>query len=459
MRKLLNRDNLHCYQERCVQHILNNEGCGLFLDMGLGKTITTLTAIDELMYDRFEINRVLVIAPKKVAEDTWMGEAQNWEHVQHLRLSLVLGTETERKQALWQKADIYVINRENVSWLVSYYGKSFPFDMVVVDELSSFKNPKSQRFKSLKKVRPKVKRVVGLTGTPSPNGLIDLWSQIYLLDMGERLGKTVGEYRSKYFHAGRSKGHIVYEYRLNKDCDDAIYGKIADICISMKAEDYLEMPDKIIRDVPVYLPRNVQKKYNDFEREQVLQLVNAEITAVNAAALTTKLLQYAGGAIYDEDRNVHCVHNEKLDVLEELVESLNGKPVLIFYTYKHELSRIKERLKGYSPRELNESKDIADWNAGEIKVLLAHPASAGHGLNLQKGGHYIIWYSTPWSLELYLQANARLYRQGQTKPVMIYRLVAKRTHDIRVIRALNKKNTGQEELMAATKALINKYAA
>lgn len=457
MEKLLNRENLHNYQKQAIQHILDHSGCALFLDLGLGKTITTLTAIDELMYDRFEIRKVLVIAPKRVAEDTWIREAEQWEHVKHLKLSLVLGSEKERKQALWEKADIYVVNRENVAWIVSYYGKSFPFDMVVIDELSSFKNHQSQRFKSLKKVRPQIKRVVGLTGTPSPNGLIDLWSQMYLLDMGERLGKTIGMYRRDYFHAGRSKGHIVYEYKLNKGSDDVIYEKISDICLSMKSEDYLELPEKVIRDVSVQLSSKVQKMYNDFEEEQVLQLLDTEITAVNAAALTTKLLQYAGGAIYDEDRGVHEVHDAKLEALEELVESINGSPVLIFYTYKHELSRIKKRLKTLKPRELKDPKDIEEWNAGKIQVLLAHPASAGHGLNLQRGGHNIVWYSTPWSLELYLQANARLYRQGQTKPVMIFRLVAKKTHDTRVIGALKRKNTGQEALMEATKALINKY--
>lgn len=457
MGKLLNRENLHDYQKRCVQHILDHEGCGLLLDMGLGKTISTLTAVEELMYDRFEIQKVLIIAPKKVAEVTWTGEIEKWEHVKHLKLSLVLGLEKERKQALWQKADIYVINRENVAWLVSYYGKSFPFDMVVIDELSSFKNQNSIRFKSLKKVRPKIKRVVGLTGTPSPNGLIDLWSQMYLLDMGERLGKTIGMYRNQYFHAGRSEGHIVYEYELNKGCDDIIYEKISDICISMKAEDYLELPEKVIRDVSIQLPSKVQKMYDDFEQEQVLQLLDTEITAVNAAALTIKLLQYAGGAIYDEEQEVHEVHDAKLDALEELVESLNGNTVLIFYTYKHELSRIKKRLKSLNPRELKDSKDIEEWNAGKIQVILAHPASAGHGLNLQKGGRNIVWFSTPWSLELYQQANARLYRQGQDKPVMIFRLVAKKTHDIRVIGALKRKSTGQEALMEATKALIDKY--
>lgn len=453
---MLNETNLHNYQLRGIDHILNNPGAGLFLDMGLGKTITTLTAIDRLMYDRFEIEKVLVIAPKRVAEDTWMNEVDQWEHVKHLKLSLVLGSAKQRKEALIRKADIYVINRENVAWLISLYGAAFPFDMVVVDELSSFKNHASQRFKALRMVRPKVKRVVGLTGTPSPNGLIDLWSQLYLLDMGERLGRTIGNYRSRYFRPGRSNGYVVYEYKANTGSEQEIYDKISDICISMKAEDYLELPDKIVRDIPVHLSAEAQQKYNDFEKEQVLQLQDSEITAVNAAALTNKLLQYASGAIYDSDRNVHHVHDEKLDMLEEIIEAANS-PVLIFYSFKHELNRIMKRLKSYKPRKLETSQDIEDWNAGKIEVLLAHPASAGHGLNLQRGGNNIVWFSTPWSLELYLQANARLHRQGQTKPVMIFRLVAYHTHDQRVIKAIESKNTGQEALMEATKALISKY--
>ena len=456
--RLLKRNDLHVYQERCIQHILNNEGCGLFLDMGLGKTIITLTAIDNLMYDKFEIEKVLVVAPKRVAKDTWMTEVQNWEHVRHLRLSLVLGTAKQRKEALWKDADIYIINRENVSWLVNYYKTFFPFDMIVIDELSSFKNPQSQRFKSLKKVRPKVKRVVGLTGTPNPNGLIDLWSQIWLLDMGERLEKTIGAYRAKYFHAGKRNGYIVYEYLLNEGCDFLIYKKISDICISMTAGDYLELPDKVVRDIPVYLSDKVQAGYYEFEKERVLEFKDDNyVTIVNAAALTTKLLQYAGGAVYDENGDYHIVHDEKLDALEETVESLNGKPVLIFYSFRHELERIKERLKSYKPRELKDSEDISDWNERRIQVLLAHPASAGYGLNLQKGGCNIIWYSITWDLELYLQANARLHRQGQTMPVMIHRLIAKHTYDTRVINAINKKDTGRTALLKAIKELINKY--
>lgn len=453
---MLSEKNLHSYQRRGVDHILDHPGAGLFLDMGLGKTITTLTAIDRLMYDSYEIGRVLVIAPKRVAEDTWMNEVKNWEHVKHLRLSLVLGTEKQRKEALQRPADIYVINRENVAWLIALYGSAFPFDMVVIDELSSFKNHASQRFEALRMVRTKVKRVVGLTGTPSPNGLIDLWSQLYLLDMGERLGRSIGSYRNRYFRPGRSNGYVVYEYKANTGSEQEIYEKISDICISMKAEDYLELPDRIVRDIPVHLSAEAQRKYDEFEKEQVLQLQDTEITAVNAAALTNKLLQYASGAVYDCDRNVHHVHDEKLDMLEEIVEAANS-PVLIFYSYKHELGRMMKRLKEYNPRQLDTGQDIEDWNDGKIQVLLAHPASAGHGLNLQKGGNNIVWFSTPWSLELYLQANARLHRQGQTRPVMIFRLVAHNTHDQRVIQAIESKNTGQEALMEATKALIDKY--
>lgn len=336
---MLSEKNLHSYQRRGVDHILDHPGAGLFLDMGLGKTITTLTAIDRLMYDSYEIGKVLVIAPKRVAEDTWMNEVRNWEHVKHLQLSLVLGTEKQRKEALHRTADIYVINRENVAWLVSMYGSAFPFDMVVIDELSSFKNHASQRFKALRMVRTKIKRVVGLTGTPSPNGLIDLWSQLYLLDMGERLGRSIGSYRNKYFRPGRSNGYVVYEYKANTGSEQEIYEKISDICISMKAEDYLELPDKIVRDIPVHLSAEAQRKYDEFEKEQVLQLQDTEITAVNAAALMNKLLQYASGAVYDADRDVHHVHDEKLDMLEEIVEAANS-PVLIFYNYKHELSRM-----------------------------------------------------------------------------------------------------------------------
>ena len=453
---MLNRNNLHDYQNRAVNHILQNEGCGLFLDMGLGKTISTLTAIDELMYDKYEVNKVLVIAPKRVAEDTWMNETANWEHVKHLSLSLVLGTAQQRLWALDRKADIYVINRENVKWLIDHYNEKFPFDMVVVDELSSFKSPASQRFKALRKVRPLVKRVVGLTGTPQPNSLLDLWSQLYLLDMGKRLGRTITRYRDEYFKPGQRNGHVVFNYLPLKGSEDEIHKLIGDICISMTAEDYLDLPEKIIRDMKISLTADEMKKYNEFEKTQVLSMQDADITAVNAATLTNKLLQYASGAIYDEDRTVHEVHTKKLEALDELVEASNS-PVLIFYNYKHEESRIMKSLKAYKPRKLETAEDIKLWNKGKIQVLLAHPASAGHGLNLQKGGNNIIWFSTPWSLELYLQANARLHRQGQGKPVIIHRIVVRGTHDERVIKAIANKSTGQESLMEATKYLINKH--
>lgn len=453
---MFSEKDLKNYQRRAVRHILEHEGAGLLLDMGMGKTISTLTAIDGLMNDKFEINKVLVIAPKKVAEDTWANEAEGWEHVKHLRMSLVVGSEKRRKEALLRKADIYVTNRENVVWLVNFYQSAFPFDMVVIDELSSFKSHSAQRFKALRMVRPKIKRVVGLTGTPSPNGLIDLWSQIYLLDMGERLGRSVGSYRATYFRPGRTNGHVVFDYKANDGSEQKIYDKISDICISMKAEDYLELPDKVVRDVKITLSSDEMRQYEEFEKVQVLQLQDAEITAINAAALTNKLLQFASGAVYDAHRNVHRTHDKKLEMLSELVEAANS-PVLVFYNYIHELNRIKETLKAYKPRELKTSQDITDWNNGKVQVLLAHPASAGHGLNLQRGGNNIIWFSTPWSLELYLQANARLHRQGQTKPVMIFRLVASGTHDERVVKAIENKNTGQEALLQAMKVLINKY--
>lgn len=453
---MLNKSNLHKYQLRAVDHIINNKYCGLFLDMGLGKTISTLTAIDYLMYDSFEVDKVLVIAPKRVAEDTWMNETSYWRHVSHLTLSLVLGTKRKREEALEVDSDIYVINRENVKWLIDYCGKDFPFDMVVIDELSSFKNPSSQRFKALRKVRPQIERIVGLTGTPQPNGLMDLWSQLYLLDMGKRLGKTITSYRREYFRPGQTVGHIVYNYIPLPNSEAFIHNIIKDICISMTADDYLELPSKVVRDVRVTLSKKEIEQYNDFEKTQVLLLTEGDVTAVNAATLTNKLIQYASGAIYDEDRNVHHIHNRKVETLVELVEAANS-PVLVFYNYKHEESRIIKALKEYNIRKLDTSDDIKDWNNGNIDVLIAHPASAGHGLNLQKGGNNIIWFSTPWSLELYLQANARLHRQGQTKPVVIHRLVTKGTHDERVIRAIKNKSTGQEALMDATKYLIDKH--
>lgn len=454
----MNESNLHGYQRAAVEHIIAHPYSGLFLDMGLGKTVSTLTAVNRLMNEYLEVAKVLVIAPKRVAEDTWTTECAKWEHLRHLRVSKVLGTERQRKAALREDADLYVINRENVVWLVAQYQGAWPFDMVIIDELSSFKSAKAARFKALRQVRPMTERVVGLTGTPAPNGLIDLWPQLYLLDMGERLEKTITAYRSKYFRPGRTNGQVVFDYKLNAGSDEMIYKKISDICISMKAKDYLSLPDLIEVPQDIHLPPAKKKQYDEFEKEQVLSLQDeGDISAVSAAALSNKLSQYANGAIYDEDKQVHELHEVKLDALEEIVEAANGQPVLVFYAFKHDAVRIMKRLKGYGAKQIDGAEDIAAWNRGEIPVMLAHPASAGHGLNLQKGGHIMVWFSLPWSLELYMQANARLHRQGQSQPVRSYKLIAKGTIDEDIAAALDKKSDKQEALMTAIKARIKKY--
>ena len=457
----MNESNLHNYQRYIVDFILKHPAAGCLVDMGLGKTVSTLTAINRLMYEDFEVGRVLVIAPKRVAEDTWSKEVDKWDHLRHLKVSKVLGTEAQRKRALAEKADIYVINRENVCWLVAYCRGSLPFDMLVIDELSSFKNPKAERFKALRLVRPSIRRVVGLTGTPAPNGLIDLWSQIYLLDQGERLEKTVTRYREKYFRPGRRNGQVVFDYKPLEGSERKIYQAISDICVSMKAEDYLELPPRLNETVEVVLPDEVKEQYDAFEETEVLKLLEGgeekALTAVNAAALSNKLLQFSGGAIYDAEKQVHEIHSAKLDALEEIVESANGQSVLIFYAFRHEASRILRRLKAYHPRELADSRDIDDWNDGKVQVLLAHPAGAGHGLNLQRGGHIVVWYGLTWSLELYQQANARLHRQGQPRPVVVYHLVSRETMDADVLRSLAGKTDAQEALMQAVKARLLKY--
>lgn len=457
----MNESNLHNYQRYTVDFILNHLASGCFLDMGCGKTVSTLTAINRLMYEDLEVSKVLVIAPKRVAEDTWTKEVEKWDHLKHLRVSKVLGTERQRKEALRKEADIYVINRENVCWLVAQYRGSLPFDMLVIDELSSFKNPKAQRFKALRLVRPQIDRVVGLTGTPAPNGLCDIWSQIYLLDQGERLEKTITRYREKYFRPGRSNGQVVFDYKILDGSEKAIYQKISDICVSMKAEDYLELPPRLDHTAEISLPDDIRARYEDFEKTEVLRLLDQDgespISAVNAAALSSKLLQFSNGAIYDADRNVHEIHDYKLEALEEIVEAANGEPVLIFYSFRHDIGRIKRKLRAYKPRELVGGKDIDDWNAGKIRVLMAHPAGAGHGLNLQKGGNIIVWYGLTWSLELYQQACARLHRQGQSRPVQIYHLLTKGTMDEDVMKAISGKADKQEALMQAVKARINKY--
>lgn len=439
----------HNYQEYAKDFIIEKEKAGLMLDMGLGKTIITLTAIDELMFDYFEISKVLVIAPLRVAESTWDSEIEKWEHLKDLKISKVLGSEKKRIEALKLPADIYIINRENVKWLVDRYVKNWPFDMVVIDELSSFKSNKSERFKALRKVRPLMKRVVGLTGTPAPNGLIDLWSQVYLLDGGERLGRTLTGYREMYFNPDKRNQHIIFTYKLKEGAEEAIYEKLSDICVSMKAKDYLNMPDRINNIISINLPTKAKKEYELLEKELLLKLEEGDIIANNAATLTNKLLQMANGAVYDENGDVREIHDKKLKALEELIEAANGKPVLIFYSYKHDENRIKGHFK--DAVVLKAKEDIEKWNNGEIGILLTHPASAGHGLNLQAGGNIIIWFGLTWSLELYMQANARLHRQGQKETVIVHHIVANGTVDEDVMKALDKKEINQEALLEAMK--------
>ncbi len=447
--------NPYKYQQYATNHIIDNPASALFLDMGLGKTVSTLTAIDDLML-LGDINKTLVIAPLRVAEDTWSTEVEKWDHLKHLRISKVLGKEKDRITALNQEADIYVINRENVEWLVNKYFNNWVFDMLVIDELSSFKSPKAQRFKALKKVRPFFKRVVGLTGTPTPNSLIDLWPQVYLLDGGKRLGKTITSYRQQYFTPGQMNGHIVYNYNLKSGADETIHSRISDICISMMAKDYLDLPERIDNRIEISLSDSIKKKYKQLEKDLVIELGENDITAANAAVLTNKLLQMANGAIYSEDKSVVEIHDEKLKALLEVIEAANGKPVLVFYSFQHDYDRITKFLnnKGYKPKKLNDSGDIKAWNEGKIDILLLHPASAGHGLNLQYGGSTIVWFGLPWSLELYQQANARLHRQGQKEVVVINHLISKGTVDEDVIKALGNKEVNQNVLLEAVKARL-----
>lgn len=462
---MLNESNLHNYQKACVQHIIANPYCGVFLDMGLGKTVSTLTAINYLMNDYCEINSVLIIAPKRVAESVWQEEAEKWEHLKNLSFSKIVGPKLQRLNATRLKADIHIISRDNIAWLCTLYGGRLPFDMVVIDELSSFKSYKSVRFKAMRAARPYIKRFVGLTGTPAPNGLIDLWPQIYLMDRGDRLEKTITRYREKYFRPERTNGHIVYSYRLLSDSEQAIHKKIQDICISMRADDYLEMPMRTDNYINLKMPNSLKKRYDDFEKNKVLDLLSHndsenelnEISAINAAALSNKLLQFANGAIYDENKNIFPIHDIKLEALKEIVENSNGQSVLIAWTYQFDRDRILGYLKEYKPRELKTKKDIDDWNNNKIQVMLAHPASAGHGLNLQAGGSIIVWFGQTWSLELYQQFNARLYRQGQQNHVIIHHLILLGTHDEDVVKALKNKDTKQNALMNSIKAKMNKY--
>lgn len=409
------------------------------------------------MYDRFEVNKVLVVAPLRVAEDTWTKESAKWDHLRGLRVVRVLGSQAQRIRALETDADIYCINRENIPWLVKYYGTEWPFDGVVLDELSSFKSSSSKRFKAMRKVRPLIKHIVGLTGTPSPNGLIDLWAQIYLLDQGKRLGRTLTEYRNRYFNPGRRNGYVVYDWVPKDGAEDEIYRRISDICISMKACDYLKLPERVDVVRTVKLDNEAQTAYTEMEKEAVLALGPNEIVdAGTAAVVSGKLLQIANGAVYDENGKTHIIHESKLDTLEDVIEAVNGRPVLVFYAYQHDLERIMQRFP--QARKLEGSAEIDAWNRGEIPILLAHPAGAGHGLNLQAGGNHIVWFSLTWSLELYQQANARIYRQGvKGERVTITHLVAEGTIDEDVMRVLDGKATRQDALLEAVKARVEKY--
>ncbi len=441
----------HDYQQYAIQHILDNKISALLLDMGLGKTVITLTALQELIHDRFEVNKVLIIAPLRVARDTWPTEIKKWEHLKGLTYSVCVGSEKERLQALKQSTNLTIINRENVDWLISKSGYYFDFDMVVIDELSSFKSYSAKRFKSLLKVRPLIKRIVGLTGTPSSNGLMDLWAQFRLLDNGERLGRYITHYRKEFFDPDKRNQHMVFTYKLKDWAEEIIYERISDITISMKSADYLKMPECIYNEVSVSLSDKERIHYDKLKAEMVLALDEKEIDAVNAASLSNKLLQMANGSVYDENKEVAKLHERKLDALEDLIEGANGKPVLIAYWFKHDLENIKKRFK---VQEIKSSQDIQDWNKGKIPVALIHPASAGHGLNLQAGGSTLIWYGLTWSLELYQQTNARLWRQGQQDTVVIHHIIAKNTIDEDVMKALKLKDKTQSDLIEAVKARL-----
>lgn len=443
--------NPHDYQKYATNFIIENPIAAVFLEMGLGKSVITLTAIEELMYDRFEVSKVLVIAPLRVARDTWPAEIEKWEHLTNIRYSVVIGTEAERKAALARPADIYLINRENVDWLITKSGYHFDFDMVVIDELSSFKSYQAKRFKSLLKVRPRIRRIVGLTGTPSSNGLIDLWAEFRILDLGERLGRYITHYRNDYFMPDKRNQHMIFSYKPLPGAEDAIYKKIGDITISMKSADFLKMPECIINEVPVQLSAPERKIYDQLCANMVVSLKDKEIDAANAAALSGKLLQMANGAVYDENNTAVHVHERKLEALEDLIEGANGKPVLIAYWYNHDLVRIKQR---FNVREIKTSADIRAWNNGDIPVAVIHPASAGHGLNLQGGGSTLIWFGLTWSLELYQQTNARLWRQGQNDTVVIHHIITKGTIDENVMRALRQKEKTQANLIDAVKAQL-----
>ncbi len=449
----------HGYQRYVTDKMVELPHMGAWLDMGLGKTVCTLTALYELKYNRFCIRKALIIAPKKVAENTWSAEAQKWDHLRDLRLSVALGSSKQRIRALDAAADVYIINRENVSWLVKYYGNSWPFDVVVLDESTSFKNHQAKRFRALKAVRSKISRIIELTGTPSPHGLMDLWAQVYLLDGGQRLGRTISVYRDMYFVPDKRSRTTIFSYAPKEGAADAIYKQIADICISMKSEDYLDLPDRIENDIPVILDKQAQKAYKDLETNMLLQVDEEEIvTAATRATLTGKLLQLCNGAVYDETGQVLTIHDCKMEVFLETLEQLQGQHVLVYYYYRHDVDRILAALEGsgLTVRVYRGAEEERAWNAGQIDVLLAQPASCGYGINLQDGGHHVIWFGMTWSLEEYQQANKRLHRQGQKYPVIIHRLIVKGGMDEDVISSLEHKDRSQEELIAALKARVDR---
>lgn len=446
------------YQQYCIDRIIADPFIGLFLDMGLGKTVITLTAIHDLKYFRWRIRRALIIAPKKVAEKTWSNEAAKWEHLSRLRISVALGALHQRIAALEAPADIYVINRENTQWLVEYYGHDWPFDVVVLDESSSFKNHQAKRFRALRSVRPKINRLIELTGTPSPHGLTDLWAQIFLLDGGKRLGRTVSVYREMYFVPDKRSRTTIFSYAPRDGAEEEIYKQISDICISMKAEDYLQLPELIYEDIPVALDPTAKRAYDRMERDMLLEVEDELITAATAAALTGKLLQLCNGAVYDEDGRAQEIHTCKIEALLETVEQLSGQHAIIYYYYQHDRDRLIAALgkTGLTVRVYQGYQDQDDWNAGKIDLLLAQPASCGYGLNLQDGGHHVIWFGLTWALEDYQQANKRLHRQGQKYPVIVHRLIVQGGQDEDVVKSLESKDGAQESLLAALKARIDK---
>ena len=444
----------HDYQRYAAEFIITHPISALFLDMGLGKTSITLTAINNLLFDSFEVHKVLVVAPLRVARDTWSAEIEKWEHLKNLRYSVVVCTEQERLKALRTPADIYIINRENVQWLVEESGIPLDFDMAVIDELSSFKDHQSKRFKAFMQIRPKLKRIIGLTGTPASNGLMDLFAEFKLLDMGERLGRFIGQYRNTYFQPDKCNGMVIYSYKPLPDAEQQIYDKISDITISMKAADHLKMPELISSECMVQLSEKEKEKYDRLKKDLILSTEDNEVTAANAASLSNKLSQMANGAVYSDDESIIEIHDRKLDALEDIIESMNGRPLLVAYWFKHDLERIKKR---FDVREIRSSVDISDWNSGKIPVALIHPASAGHGLNLQNGGSTLVWFGLTWSLELYQQTNARLWRQGQTADtVVIQHIIANGTIDEQIMKALKTKDTTQAALITAVKAEVHK---